>query len=40
MLAPSKVPSVMAAFIMSFMLEVPEASAPATLICSEISAAE
>ena len=30
----------MAAFIMSFMLDVPEASAPATLICSEISVAE
>ena len=39
MLAPSRVPSVMAPFIMSFMLDVPEASLPAVEICSEISAA-
>lgn len=38
-LAPSSVPSVMAPFIMSFMFEVPLASLPAVLICSEMSAA-
>ena len=39
-LEPSRVPRVRAPFIMSFMLEVPEASVPAKLICSEMSAAE
>ena len=37
MLAPSRVPMVMAPFIMNFMLPVPEASLPAVEICSERS---
>ena len=37
--APSYVPSVSAPFIMNFMLPVPEASVPASEICSLSSAA-
>ena len=37
--APSSVPSVIAPLIMNFMFEVPEASVPASEICSLISAA-
>ena len=38
-LAPSKVPIVIAPFIMNFILPVPLASLPAVEICSETSAA-
>jgi hypothetical protein len=37
-LAPSSVPIVSAPFIVSFMLPVPEASLPASEICTERSA--
>ena len=39
MFAPSSVPMVRAPFIESFMLPVPDASVPASEICSDTSAA-